>query len=434
VLAKIELNENRCKFKCETVSIKKIVKLKVGFIMKLFFYSIFVLFISFEASSQSITVTSPNGGESWAIGNTHNITWSSLGITGNVKIEINGNYPSGVWETLYSNTSNDGTEAWTVTGVAGTEKRIRVTSVNNPSVTDISNGNFTMTGSGITVTAPNGGESWIIGNTYNITWTSVGVAGNVKIEINGNYPSGAWETLYSSISNDGTEAWTVTGVAGTEKRIRITSVNNPGITDISNNNFTMTNPTITVTSPNGGESWAIGNTHNITWSSVGITGNVKIEINGNYPSGTWETLYSSISNDGTEAWTITGVAGTAKRIRITSVTNPGISDISNNNFTMTSSCLPVNIISHPQNHTANVGDTVTFSVSVSGSSPYQYFWYKNNAQIPGANSSSYTTPALSNLDNGNTYKCIIINCNNMSQVISNNAVVTISGASVSSSL
>ncbi|MBW6535700.1 MAG: hypothetical protein K0B11_11870 [Mariniphaga sp.] len=94
-------------------------------------------------------------------------------------------------------------------------------------------------------------------------------------------------------------------------------------------------PTLTVTSPNGGESWEIGSTHNITWSSTNLSGNVKVEINGNYPSGPWETLYSSIPNDGSEQWTVTGVAGTAKRIRVTSVSYPSVSDMSNSNFTMT---------------------------------------------------------------------------------------------------
>ena len=35
----------------------------------------------------SITVTSPNGGESWTVGTSHNITWTSTGTVGNVNID-----------------------------------------------------------------------------------------------------------------------------------------------------------------------------------------------------------------------------------------------------------------------------------------------------------------------------------------------------------
>jgi len=37
---------------------------------------------------QSVTVTNPNGGETWQAGTTHNITWVSTGIEGNVSIEL----------------------------------------------------------------------------------------------------------------------------------------------------------------------------------------------------------------------------------------------------------------------------------------------------------------------------------------------------------
>jgi hypothetical protein len=41
---------------------------------------------------------------------------------------------------------------------------------------------------------------------------------------------------------------------------------------------TLIVPTITVTSPNGGENLSIGTTHNITWKSSNITGTLKITL------------------------------------------------------------------------------------------------------------------------------------------------------------
>jgi beta-galactosidase len=79
----------------------------------------------------------------------------------------------------------------------------------------------------------------------------------------------------------------------------------------------------------------------------------------------------------------------------------------------------------PQSQTKTVGTTATFNVAVNGTAPFLYFWYKNGVQISGANSSSYTTPSLTNADNGNTYYCIITNCSNLSQVTSSTATLSI---------
>ncbi|MDP2890739.1 MAG: C1 family peptidase [Bacteroidota bacterium] len=88
----------------------------------------------------------------------------------------------------------------------------------------------------------------------------------------------------------------------------------------------------------------------------------------------------------------------------------------------------------PQSQTKSVGNTATFSVSANGDAPFLYFWYKNNVQISGANSSSYTTPTLSISDNGNTYKCIITNCNSTYQAISSNATLTVENADIAVSV
>jgi len=92
----------------------------------------------------TLTITSPNGGESWTIGSTQNITWISSNLIGNVKIELNRNYPSGTWEILFVNTPNDGSESWQVSGPSSSSCRLRLTSLSNPSVSDLSDGNFSI--------------------------------------------------------------------------------------------------------------------------------------------------------------------------------------------------------------------------------------------------------------------------------------------------
>jgi len=95
------------------------------------------------------------------------------------------------------------------------------------------------TGGGtITVIAPNGGETLRIGRTGNIQWTSSGVTGNVKIELSRN-GGASYEVLFASTPNDGVQPWTVTGPASTNCLMRISSVNDPSVQDVSDRVFTI---------------------------------------------------------------------------------------------------------------------------------------------------------------------------------------------------
>jgi hypothetical protein len=49
----------------------------------------------------------------------------------------------------------------------------------------------------------------------------------------------------------------------------------------------------------------------------------------------------------------------------------------------------------PLSQTVPIGETATFTVTATGTAPLSYQWSENGAQIAGATSSSYTTPAIS---------------------------------------
>jgi hypothetical protein len=68
-----------------------------------------------------------------------------------------------------------------------------------------------------------------------------------------------------------------------------------------------------------------------------VSGNVNIDINRSYSGGTWESIIASTANDGSHAWTVTLPATSAARIRVTSVSYPTVSDISDANFTIINS-------------------------------------------------------------------------------------------------
>jgi uncharacterized delta-60 repeat protein len=62
-------------------------------------------------------------------------------------------------------------------------------------------------------------------------------------------------------------------------------------------------PTLTVTSPNGGESWMAGTSQEITWTSAGGVGNVNIDFSINSGS-SWNLMAMNTANDGTYLWTV----------------------------------------------------------------------------------------------------------------------------------
>jgi uncharacterized protein (TIGR02145 family) len=107
---------------------------------------------------------------------------------------------------------------------------------------------FTINGS-IAVTSPNGGETWIVGETRNITWTSNGTSGNVKIEYSTNGGS-VWNMIIASTPDNGIHPWTVSGTPSSNCYVKITDTDGSP-TDQSNSAFTISSVTGTVTDIDG---------------------------------------------------------------------------------------------------------------------------------------------------------------------------------------
>jgi hypothetical protein len=192
------------------------------------------------APGATITVIYPHGSgimDYWGVGSTQIITWTSSGVTGNVKIDISRDAGQS-WSNIANNIPNIGSYSWTVTGSATAWAKIRVTSSSNGNIWGESFGTFSITsGPWITITFPNGGENWGVGSTHTITWTSSGVA-NVNIGISRDGGAG-FDDFISHIPNTGSYSWTVTGPATTQAKIRVTSSSDGNVWDLSNGNFTI---------------------------------------------------------------------------------------------------------------------------------------------------------------------------------------------------
>ncbi len=234
------------------------------------------------------------------------------------------------WETLADSLMDQGAFSWTVTGPASNSCAIEVSDVTGTpadtseifAVTDIPQ---------ITIVSPNGGEDWRIASPQTISWMPTNSGPNVQIEISRN--SGVdWEVLADSTENDGSWQWIVTGPSSQSCLLRV-SAKNGSASDVSDAAFSISDiPSITVTSPNGGENWEIGSDQQITWSSVNVAAAVQISMSWNNGS-VWFILEDSTENDGSWNWKVTEPVSDSCLLRV-SAKDGSATDVSDAPFSV----------------------------------------------------------------------------------------------------
>ena len=79
------------------------------------------------------------------------------------------------------------------------------------------------------------------------------------------------------------------------------------------------------------------------------------------------------------------------------------------NLTVTAQAVAPAFTTQPFAQPVTAGQTATFTVEATGTSPLRYQWKKNGTNIPDATTSSYTTPATSMDDNGTEYSVEVSN-------------------------
>jgi hypothetical protein len=280
----------------------------------------------------SITVLSPNGGETLAPASDVTIHWKS-NITKKITVYliVNGTNYSFVARDLAPGTTSVN---WKVpVHIASTQCRIMVADAFFDIVKDQSDADFTISPK-IQLITPNGGERLYGGTNYAITWKNTHHKSyNAWYST---YNSTNWIPIFTNMPATTTSYnWLVPGtITSTYCRIRIAATDN-SMTDESDANFTMI-AGVKVTAPNGGEVLQGGTSINVTWN-----GNVLTTYNGWYTTDngtTWSPLFSRVSGyTSTYNWTIPGaVNSTQCRIRVTSSVDNMVTDESDANFTIQS--------------------------------------------------------------------------------------------------
>lgn len=229
----------------------------------------------------NLTVTEPNGGETWYVGDTdRKIKWNSTGSIETVRIEYSKNN-GGQWTEIVPDAPaglGAGEYQWpSVADAISDLCLIRVSSTDDSTVQDVSDGVFSIKGK-IDVLTPDGNERWVaLSSGHDITWDITGSIANVKITYS--VDGGDYTNVITSSTNAANRLYTWNGLpehVSDDYRIKIADVDDEdNVYDISPE-FNIIGE-ITVTEPSGGEQLKVGNDFKVEWTKTGDFENVRLE-------------------------------------------------------------------------------------------------------------------------------------------------------------
>jgi hypothetical protein len=163
----------------------------------------------------------------------------------------------------------------------------------------------------VTLEVPDGGEIWHAGSTDTIRWnTAGGSVSYLRIDFSRNGGLD-WQSLSSNAPNTGWFAWDIQPdtMKTYRAKIRLRGYNSSNQlmgADGSQQDFTIMPVlpcTVTVTAPNGGEMWGVGEAHDITWTTNGPTPHHVTIYYSTDGGGQWNTIIT-YPNTGTYSWTV----------------------------------------------------------------------------------------------------------------------------------
>jgi hypothetical protein len=354
----------------------------------------------FTIDQPRITLTSPAGGEAWYATGSYMVTWTPEGsVSDNLRFEYSTN-SGNTWTIFATGQPNTGEMLWgPIADVISSTVRVRVIDASRPTVTDASAEDFSIIPPAITLTSPNGGELWAVGTAQAVRWSFEGAAqGAIRDNITLQYSKNggtSWTNIATGLLNSGVYEWTVPDDISSACRVRVFDATRPATVDSSDANFSIVLPSVTVTSPNGGEEWPIGTSHDITWTSNGtVSDNLKIEYSkNNFTTAT--TIASGVPNTGSYTWNpVPDDYSTTVKVRITDTSRPVITAMSAAAFSISYPILT--LLSPNGGNLFTVGDVENITWDVLGSlvGPLKLEYSKDNFVTPAAVINSNIDKAL----------------------------------------
>ena len=184
----------------------------------------------------------------------------------------------------------------------------------------------------VEVISPNGGEEWLIGAEFEITWSdsdNIGIAGD---SVYYSTDAGAsWTPITYQSGDPQAYSWTIPNTPSDECKVKVVVFDwgDNSASDESDECFAIVPdsipPTVTVTSPNGGESLPTGGWFSIQWEAddnVSVVGDtVFLSIDG---GATWEVVIVQSGNPQSYNWNVPNSPSAECKIKV------GVFDASGN--------------------------------------------------------------------------------------------------------
>jgi len=294
-----------------------------------------------------IVVTIPNGQEvgdnAWLIGVPYTVQWVSSGtVSSKLKLEYSlSSGAAGSWVTIATNVANvagtNNYSFWITPGTVSDFCRVRVTDMNDATIGDLSDADFSLV-QRFRIVAPNGGEKWYTGKTNTIRWASSLNLGLLTLDFA--------DDLSSVVTNFINVAFGVANQAGspTNQYLWATPLGNPGLLsetakmrirtlggqgeDFSDNIFTLAG--IEITNPTVGSAVKRNSSFNLRWMSAGAGGAVALDFSMD-SGGSWTNVVPSIPNvvgSNTYAWVASAAPTDLARLRLRSLSDTNVVGVS----------------------------------------------------------------------------------------------------------
>jgi N-acetylneuraminic acid mutarotase len=265
-------------------------------------------------SNPSLQLSAPTGGEDWLVGTATQITWTSTDLAGTVTAEVK--YGSSDWTFLATSTATHGGPCTWTPSVRGSTQ-VRITGSDGDRSVTSTSGLFNLRTPTLTITAPTGGENWLVGTATQITWTSTDLTDPVTVQFSRD--SGSWETLSTGSPTQGPYSWTPTGPGTASAQVRLIGGGYQVNVIQESEPFFLLDPALQLTAFTGGERWGIGATRQITYTCTDLTGTVALALSRDLGA-TWVALITTATGgtgSSTFPWTVTGPGTINAKIRTT---------------------------------------------------------------------------------------------------------------------
>jgi len=272
-----------------------------------------------SALIQELTLTSPNGGESWGVGSLHFVTWSSSNVA-LARIEYR-NGPADTWHLVADVESYLGTYNWTLPNDPTNTAEVRVSDAWDGSPIDGSDAPFAIVGPRIAVTPASIAYAAHPINTATLDTLRITNPGNGTLHITGISTGNAAFTvgrtaLMLGAGASDTLSVTFRPILPVAYNATLTLTNDAGApVTVPLSGTGQDQTSIVLLSPLTGAGWQYNHLYNITWQSQGVT-NVAVE----YRTGEaqpWIPIADPVAAAlGTQPWTIPNAPTTQARVRV----------------------------------------------------------------------------------------------------------------------